>query len=130
MAHELTAAISRIVVVITPPLLRDGGTARTAIQVHTVNLIELGYRKGRSPFGTSHDWLVAPPPTKRTAIGMYPRVVSYVMLGEQLHNCNRVKYEYVTCLPHKDRGVPLSALPKDTTNKLAGLFSTLSIFYT
>ena len=31
-----------VVVVITPPLPRDGGTARTAIQVHAVNLIELG----------------------------------------------------------------------------------------
>ena len=51
-----------------------------------------------------------------------------VMLGEQLYNCNPVKYGYATCLPHKDRGVPLSALPKDTTSKLAGLFSTLSFF--
>ena len=33
-----------------------------------------------------------------------------------------------TCLPHKDRGVPLSALPKDTTSKLASLFSTLFLF--
>ena len=30
------------------------------------------------------------------------------------------------CLPHKDGGIPLSALPKDTTAKLASLFSTLS----
>ena len=30
-----------------------------------------------------------------------------------------------TCLPHKDGGIPLSALPKDTTSKLGGLFSTL-----
>ena len=28
-----------------------------------------------------------------------------------------------TCLPHKDGGIPLSVLPKDTTSKLAGLFS-------
>ena len=47
------------------------------------------------------------------------------MLGEQLHNCNPVKYGRATCLPHKGVGVPLSALPKDTTSKLAGLFSTL-----
>ena len=33
------------VVVITPPLPRDGGTAQTAIQVHTVNLIELAREK-------------------------------------------------------------------------------------
>ena len=32
----------------------------------------------------------------------------------------------VTCLPHKGGGVPLSALPKDTTSELAGLFSTIS----
>ena len=50
------------------------------------------------------------------------------MLGEQLHNYNPVKYERATCLPHKGGGIPLSALPKDTTSKLAGLFSTLSLF--
>ena len=32
----------------------------------------------------------------------------------------------VTCLPHKRWGVPFSALPKDTTSELAGLFSTTS----
>ena len=31
------------------------------------------------------------------------------------------------CLPHKDGDIPLSALPKDTTSELAGLFSTLSL---
>ena len=30
-----------VVVVTTPPLPRDGGTVRTAIQVHTANLIEI-----------------------------------------------------------------------------------------
>ena len=44
-----------VVVVITPPLSRDGGTTRTAIQVHAINLIELGKRKNGSPFRTSHD---------------------------------------------------------------------------
>ena len=34
-----------------------------------------------------------------------------------------------TCLPRADGGILLSALPKDTTGKLAGLFSTLSFFY-
>ena len=38
-------------------------------------------------------------------------------------------YGWAACLPHKGGGVPLSALPKDTTSKLAGLFSTLSLFY-
>ena len=33
-----------------------------------------------------------------------------------------------TCLPHKNRSIPISALPKDTTSKLAGLFFTLSLF--
>ena len=33
---------------------------------------------------------------------------------------------WATCLPHKDGGIPLSALPKDTTSELAGLFSTTS----
>ena len=33
--------------VVSPPLPRDGGTARTAIEVHAVNLIEI------SPFRTS-----------------------------------------------------------------------------
>ena len=33
---------------------------------------------------------------------------------------------WATCLPHKGGGVPLSALPKDTTSELSGLFSTTS----
>ena len=33
---------------------------------------------------------------------------------------------WATCLSHKGGGVPLSALPKDTTSELAGLFSTTS----
>ena len=36
--------------------------------------------------------LVAPPPTRRTAIGGYPKVASYDMLGEQLHYSNPVKH--------------------------------------
>ena len=31
-----------VVVVVTPPLPRDGGTARPAIHVYAVSLIELG----------------------------------------------------------------------------------------
>ena len=34
-------SVHSVVVVITTPLPPDGGTARTAIQVHTVNLIEI-----------------------------------------------------------------------------------------
>ena len=37
-------------VVITPPLSWDGGTARTAIQVHAVNLIEIRLGEDGSPF--------------------------------------------------------------------------------
>ena len=33
---------------------------------------------------------------------------------------------WATCLPHKGGGVPLSALPKDTTSEPANLFSTTS----
>ena len=36
--------------------------------------------------------LVAPPPTRRTAIGGYPKVASYDILGEQLHYSNPVKH--------------------------------------
>ena len=33
-----------------------------------------------------------------------------------------------TCLSQKDGDTPLCVLPKDTTSKLAGFFSTLSLF--
>ena len=36
--------------------------------------------------------LVASQPTRRTAIGGYPKVASYDMLGEQLHYSNPVKH--------------------------------------
>ena len=38
------------------------------------------------------------------------------MLGEQLHNCNLVKHRYTICLQHKDKGILLSALLKNTIN--------------
>ena len=38
-----------VVVVITPPLPRDGGTARTAIQIHAVNLVEIRLGKSWQP---------------------------------------------------------------------------------
>ena len=38
--------------------------------------------------------LEAPPPTRRTAIVGYPKVTSYDMLGEQLHNSNPAKHRY------------------------------------
>ena len=39
--HSLIFAYDDVVVLITPPLPRDGGTARTAVQVHAVNLVEI-----------------------------------------------------------------------------------------
>ena len=63
------------VCVFTPPLPWDGGTAWTVIQVHAVNLIDIRLGEDGSPFRTSLEWLVAPPPTRRTATGGYPRVV-------------------------------------------------------
>ena len=33
---------------------------------------------------------------------------------------------WATCFPHEGGGIPLSALPKDTTSELSGLFSTTS----
>ena len=50
------------------------------------------------------------------------------MLGKQLHNCNPVKYGQATCLSHNGGSIALSALHKDITSKLAGLFSTLFLF--
>ena len=70
--------------------------ARTAIQVHAINLIELGQGKVAAHFEPVVDAncrLVAPPPTRRAAIGGYPKVASYDMLGEQLHYSNPVKHE-------------------------------------
>ena len=73
--------------------------------------------------------LMVVPPPRWTAIGGYPRVASYDILGKQLRNCNPVKYGYAICLPHENGGIPLNALPKDTTSKLPCLFSTLFLFY-
>ena len=53
--EKLVSDIGIVVVVITPPLPRDGGTARTAIQVHAVNLIEIRLGKDGSTFRTSHE---------------------------------------------------------------------------
>ena len=69
--------------------------ARTAIQVYAINLIELARGKVAAhfePVVNTNCRLVAPPPTRRTAIGGYPKVASYDMLGEQLHYCNPVKH--------------------------------------
>ena len=38
-----------VVVVITPPLPRDGGTARTAMKIHAVNLVKLGLGERQQP---------------------------------------------------------------------------------
>ena len=39
--------------VVTPPLPRDGGTERTTILVHAVNLIEIRLGEDGRPFRTS-----------------------------------------------------------------------------
>ena len=46
------------------------------------------------------------------------------------HSLGRYHFRNVwaTCLSHKGGVVPLSALPKDTTSELAGLFSTTFLF--
>ena len=46
----------------------------------------------------------------------------------RLHSLGSCHFSNVwaTCLPYKGGGIPLSALPKDTTIELAGLFSTTS----
>ena len=46
-----------VVVVVTLPLLRDRGTARAAIHVHAVDLIELGWGKAAAHFEpVMNDW--------------------------------------------------------------------------
>ena len=42
--------------------------------------------------------LIPPPLTRQTAIGGYPRVASYDMLGEQLHYSIPVKHFFVTVI--------------------------------
>ena len=69
--------------------------ARTAIQVHAINLIELGQGKMAAHFEPVVDancGLVAPLPIRPSAIGWYPKVASYDMLGGQLHYSNPVKH--------------------------------------
>ena len=41
--------------------------------------------------------LVAPPPTKRTAIGGYPKVASYDMLGEHVIEGTIVNSDVLPC---------------------------------
>ena len=48
----IPATFHVVVAVITLPLPRDGGTARTAIQVHAVNLIEIRLGEDSNPFRT------------------------------------------------------------------------------
>ena len=49
LVFSVTGTVVVVVVVITPPLPWDGGTARTAIQVHAVNLIEIRLGKRWQP---------------------------------------------------------------------------------
>ena len=67
----------------TPPLPWDGGTVQTHCEPDQYNaLIELG-EAGSHFEPVAKEGLVAPPPTRRTAIGGYPIVASYDMLGGQ-----------------------------------------------
>ena len=43
--------------------------------------LKLGWGKDGSPFQTSLEWLAAPPPTRWTATGEYPRVVWHAGLA-------------------------------------------------
>ena len=63
--------------------------------------------------------LVAPPPTRRTAIGGYPKVASYDMLCEQLHYSNPVKHgdqELVHVILNITEGLVVAA--KDIHNEV------------
>ena len=55
-------------------------TARGKVAVHFQPVMDANFR------------LVAPSLIRRTAIGGYPKVASYDMLGEQPHNFKPVKY--------------------------------------
>ena len=108
---------------------RDGGTAWTATQVHAVNLIEIRLRERWQPI-SNQSWMTGSPTTNKADCHCWApksRLLRHVRWAT--YNCNPVKYGYATCMPHKDGGVPLSVLHKDTTSKHAGLFSTLLTFF-
>ena len=64
-----------------------------------------------------------PPFTRKRIVSLYFGV--WTVSPHSLGSC-LFQGLWATCLPHKGGGVPLSALPKDTTSELAGLFSTTS----
>ena len=70
--------------------------------------------------------LVAPPPTRRTAIGEYPKVASYDMLGEQLHYSNPVKHESVKLLTQLVVRGDISKFPPMTV-RLVGYGKVISL---
>ena len=82
-----------IVVVVGLPLLFLGMEVWCKQQYRFVPSTELGQGKVAAcfkPVVHANCPLVAPPP-RRTAIGGYPKVASYDMLGEPLHYFNPVK---------------------------------------
>ena len=81
-----------VVVVITRLFPRHGDVARTAIQVHAINLIEIRLGERWQPISNQSLVTIATPPTTMAAICGYPRVALCDMLGEHLNNCNPVKY--------------------------------------
>ena len=76
--------------------------------------LKLGYAKEILGLLFCHTY---PPFTRKRIVSLY--------LGRDVRTRLGVAI-WATCLPHKGGGVPLSALPKNTTSKLAGLFSTTS----
>ena len=72
--HKLGDDVSKIVLqaivlfvclfLITPPLPRDGGTARTAIQAHAVNLIEIRLVERWQPI-LNQSWVTGSPTTNK-----------------------------------------------------------------
>ena len=116
------------VCVFTPPLPWDGGTAWTAIQVHAVNLIDIRLDERWQPI-SNQSWVTGSPTTNKTDCHWWVPKSRLTCWVSNFTIIIRWSTGGATCLPHKGGGVPLSALPKDTTSKLAGLFSTLSLFY-
>ena len=65
---------------------------------------------------------------RKLVVVLHDMFTEFGSIFASFHTTTRVhSIRGATCLPRKDGGIPLSVLPKDTTSKLAGLFSTLSL---
>ena len=56
----------------------------------------------------------------------FPGIFVFTVGCPSCHQPSLRRENWTACLPHKNGDVPLSALPQDTTNKLAVLFFTTS----